>query len=420
MADGVGPHHRSQLAQYPADRALHRDRRSRRRHDRDDRASDGRARRPLRRQRADRDRRAGDADHGRLGGAIRRRHRHGRPRHPGAPPQIPQSPQIGLCRTRALPRGTETLRSRVSRRCRDRFRSRDDWPAAARFRYRPQTFKTEIAKARTFGFVADVKKLWAAGFALGSSLENSVAIDGDRVLNPEGLRYRDEFVRHKALDAIGDLALAGAPILGAYHAHRPGHALNAAVLAALFADKSNYEIVEGDAAPRRRALAPPSAGSRRRSPPMPTENRTHSRRICRRRRFRAIFPCCCQRLDRRRARSTERRGRAAGGEVGRRRGLGDEVSGYRTPSAARLSALRAGAVAAGARGVARGLLHARGFQPVRGREIQDGGRAGRAGEPGLRPGPGQTRRLAIRPKPPRNSPISARNIRAPTGRAKVC
>jgi UDP-3-O-[3-hydroxymyristoyl] N-acetylglucosamine deacetylase len=114
----------------------------------------------------------------------------------------------------------------------------------------PQTFRSEICKARTFGFVADVKKLWAAGFALGSSLDNSVAIDGDRVLNPEGLRYRDEFVRHKALDVVGDLALAGAPIIGVYHAHRPGHALNAAVLGALFADNSNYEIVEGVASRR--------------------------------------------------------------------------------------------------------------------------------------------------------------------------
>lgn len=121
-----------------------------------------------------------------------------------------------------------------------------------------QTFRNEIAKARTFGFVADVKKLWAAGFALGSSLENSVAIDGDRVLNPEGLRYRDEFVRHKALDAIGDLALAGTPILGVYQAHRPGHALNAAMLSALFADKANYEIVEGE--PRRTARAGVPAG----------------------------------------------------------------------------------------------------------------------------------------------------------------
>jgi UDP-3-O-[3-hydroxymyristoyl] N-acetylglucosamine deacetylase len=117
----------------------------------------------------------------------------------------------------------------------------------------PQTFRSEIAKARTFGFVCDVKKLWAAGFALGSNLDNSVAIDGDRVLNPEGLRYCDEFVRHKALDAVGDLSLAGAPILGAYVAHRPGHSLNAAMLTALFADKSNYEIVES--APRRMTRA---------------------------------------------------------------------------------------------------------------------------------------------------------------------
>ncbi len=121
----------------------------------------------------------------------------------------------------------------------------------------PQTFRSEICKARTFGFVCDVKKLWAAGFALGSNLDNSVAIDGDRVLNPEGLRYADEFVRHKALDAVGDLSLAGAPILGAYVAHRPGHSLNAAVLAALFADKANYEIVES--APRRSARAGVSA-----------------------------------------------------------------------------------------------------------------------------------------------------------------
>jgi UDP-3-O-[3-hydroxymyristoyl] N-acetylglucosamine deacetylase len=131
-----------------------------------------------------------------------------------------------------------------------------------RFEIDPRTFRTEIAKARTFGFVADVKRLWAAGFALGSSLENSVAIDDDRVLNPEGLRYTDEFVRHKALDVVGDLALAGLPILGAYVAHRPGHALNAAALTALFADHSNYEIVEG--APRRvsRAGAQPSVSGR--------------------------------------------------------------------------------------------------------------------------------------------------------------
>ena len=117
------------------------------------------------------------------------------------------------------------------------------------FDVEPIVFRREISRARTFGFVSDVKKLWQAGFALGSSLENSVALDGESILNPEGLRYRDEFVRHKALDALGDLSLAGAPIIGAYHAYRPGHTINAAVLASLFADRQAYEIIE--AAPRR-------------------------------------------------------------------------------------------------------------------------------------------------------------------------
>jgi UDP-3-O-[3-hydroxymyristoyl] N-acetylglucosamine deacetylase len=113
----------------------------------------------------------------------------------------------------------------------------------------PDIFRRDIARARTFGCVADVKKLWQAGFALGSSLENSVAIDGAAILNPEGLRYGDEFVRHKALDVIGDLSLAGAAIVGAYHVYRPGHTINALMLSALFADRRSYEIVEG--APRR-------------------------------------------------------------------------------------------------------------------------------------------------------------------------
>jgi UDP-3-O-[3-hydroxymyristoyl] N-acetylglucosamine deacetylase len=108
----------------------------------------------------------------------------------------------------------------------------------------PQVFRKEVARARTFGFLSDVKKLWQAGFALGSSLENSIALDGDAVLNPEGLRFSDEFVRHKTLDAIGDLALAGAPIIGCYQAYRPGHKMNALMLSALFGDRKAYEIVE--------------------------------------------------------------------------------------------------------------------------------------------------------------------------------
>jgi UDP-3-O-[3-hydroxymyristoyl] N-acetylglucosamine deacetylase len=117
------------------------------------------------------------------------------------------------------------------------------------FDIEPGVFRREISRARTFGFVSDVKKLWQAGFALGSSLENSVALDGESILNPEGLRYGDEFVRHKALDALGDLSLAGAQMIGAYHAYRPGHTINAAMLSALFADRHAYEVTEG--APQR-------------------------------------------------------------------------------------------------------------------------------------------------------------------------
>ena len=112
------------------------------------------------------------------------------------------------------------------------------------FEVEPTTFRREIARARTFGFVRDVQRLWQAGRALGSSLENSIAIDEDAVLNPEGLRYADEFVRHKALDALGDLALAGAPIIGLYRTYRPGHKLNALALEALFERRWAYEIVE--------------------------------------------------------------------------------------------------------------------------------------------------------------------------------
>lgn len=108
----------------------------------------------------------------------------------------------------------------------------------------PASFRTQLARARTFGSISDVKRLWALGFALGSSLENSVAVDGDRILNPEGLRSADEFVSHKALDAVGDLALAGSPIIGTYRAFCPGHKMNALVLKAMFVDRSCYEMVE--------------------------------------------------------------------------------------------------------------------------------------------------------------------------------
>ena len=114
----------------------------------------------------------------------------------------------------------------------------------------PQTFRKEVARARTFGCMADSEKLWKAGYARGASFENTIVMDDDRILNPEGLRYADEFVRHKLLDAVGDLAVAGLAILGAYRSVRPGHKLNNAVLRALMADRSAWRIVEA-AAPRR-------------------------------------------------------------------------------------------------------------------------------------------------------------------------
>jgi UDP-3-O-[3-hydroxymyristoyl] N-acetylglucosamine deacetylase len=115
----------------------------------------------------------------------------------------------------------------------------------------PSSFRNEIARARTFGFMRDVSKLWNAGYALGASFENTLVITEDRVLNPEGLRFADEFVRHKALDAIGDLSLAGAPLLCAYRSVRGGHSLNHAVISALMADKSAWTVVEAPEAPRR-------------------------------------------------------------------------------------------------------------------------------------------------------------------------
>lgn len=119
----------------------------------------------------------------------------------------------------------------------------------------PSSFK-KICRARTFGFLKDVKQLWAAGRALGSSLENTVAIGDDRILNPEGLRYPDEFVRHKTLDAVGDMALAGAPILGLYRSYRGSHRLNSKVLHALYEAKDAWTIVEVAERPAHRYVAP--------------------------------------------------------------------------------------------------------------------------------------------------------------------
>jgi len=104
------------------------------------------------------------------------------------------------------------------------------------------SFRKELAAARTFGFLHEVEALRAAGLARGGSLENVIVIDGDRILNPEGLRFADEFVRHKALDAIGDLYVLGAPVLGRFEGRYAGHAVNNKLVRALCANRSAWRL----------------------------------------------------------------------------------------------------------------------------------------------------------------------------------
>ena len=111
------------------------------------------------------------------------------------------------------------------------------------FEFSKENFINQIARARTFGFLKDVQKLNSMGLALGGSLDNAVVIDGAKILNPEGLRFDDEFVRHKILDAIGDISLLGAPMIGDYEAFAGSHDLNHKLTLALLSDEKNYEIV---------------------------------------------------------------------------------------------------------------------------------------------------------------------------------
>jgi len=110
----------------------------------------------------------------------------------------------------------------------------------------PESFRRELSRARTFALAEDIDRMRAAGMARGGSLDNAVVVDAARVLNPGGLRMEDEFVRHKLLDAVGDLALAGAPLRGSFTAHRSGHGLNNGLLRALLDDASAWRMV-GDA-----------------------------------------------------------------------------------------------------------------------------------------------------------------------------
>jgi len=111
--------------------------------------------------------------------------------------------------------------------------------------YQPteETFLREVSEARTFGFMSDVKTLQANGLARGASLENAVALGEDSVLNKDGLRFRDEFVRHKILDLIGDLSLAGMPIIGHIVAHKSGHGLNTQMVSKLLSSPQNWILV---------------------------------------------------------------------------------------------------------------------------------------------------------------------------------
>lgn len=116
-------------------------------------------------------------------------------------------------------------------------------PTPFKFTFSERGFARDVAQARTFGFLKDVEMLQARGLARGGSLDNAVVIDQYNVLNPEGLRYPDEFVRHKVLDALGDLSLFGMPVVGRLNLHKSGHALNTKLVKQVLSQPSAYEIV---------------------------------------------------------------------------------------------------------------------------------------------------------------------------------
>ncbi len=119
------------------------------------------------------------------------------------------------------------------------------------------SYRRDIAAARTFGFLHEVEQLRKMGLARGGSLDNAIVVDGDKILNPEGLRFKNEFVRHKILDAIGDIYLAGAPLIGHYHGVKAGHAMNNKVLHTLFAQPDAFEFITlGQTSPERRFARP--------------------------------------------------------------------------------------------------------------------------------------------------------------------
>lgn len=116
----------------------------------------------------------------------------------------------------------------------------------AQFRFSTQNFIEQLSEARTFGFLKDIEALRKSNLALGGSMDNAIVIDESRVLNAEGLRFADEFVRHKMLDALGDLYLIGFPIIGRFNAYKSGHALNNLLIREVLSDENNFEIVTFD------------------------------------------------------------------------------------------------------------------------------------------------------------------------------
>lgn len=125
------------------------------------------------------------------------------------------------------------------------FQARAIGAQAYHFHLSADAFAAEIAQARTFTLRGEIEALRKAGLALGGSLANAVVVDDEKVMNPEGLRYNDEFVRHKLLDVIGDLYLAGAPIVGRFIGCRTGHGLNNRLLRAVFENQANYRLATG-------------------------------------------------------------------------------------------------------------------------------------------------------------------------------
>ena len=142
--------------------------------------------------------------------------------------------------------GSKFVRTSPSRNPKFDYTIKFDHPVIGEQRYlfefSKSSFVKNIARARTFGFLKDLQRLQAQNLALGASLDNAVAIDDTHILNPEGLRFENEFVRHKILDAVGDLSLLGAPLLGDYIAFAGSHDLNHKLTLALMADEKNYEI----------------------------------------------------------------------------------------------------------------------------------------------------------------------------------